>query len=198
MFTGIIEEIGEVVSVTNAGSNIQLHIHSNLSADLKVDQSLSHNGVCLTVEKVDKKLNQHLVTAIDETLKKSNLASLRKGDFVNLERCLTLDGRLDGHMVQGHVDTVARCISTLDEDGSTLFTFELTNPHQGLIVEKGSITVNGVSLTAVDVKTQSFKVAIIPFTKDHTTFKSIKEGSNANIEFDILGKYVKAHLAHQS
>jgi len=197
MFTGIIEEIGEVVSIIKAGSNIHFHIHSNLSSHLKVDQSLSHNGVCLTIENVDKEANQHVVTAVDETLKKSNLASLKKGDFVNLERCLTLDGRLDGHMVQGHVDSVARCISKVDKDGSTLFTFELAEPHEGLLVEKGSITVNGVSLTAVDVKSNSFTVAIIPFTKDHTTFSSITESSTANIEFDILGKYVKAHLAHQ-
>jgi riboflavin synthase len=192
MFTGIIEDIGRVLSIETEGNNLNFTISSNISNQFKIDQSVSHNGVCLTVVGVDMTNNTHVVTAIDETLNKSNLAELEMGNPVNLERSLSLNDRLDGHMVQGHVDGVAKCIKVTTQDGSSVFRFELSSPHNGLMVEKGSISVNGISLTLLEVDETCFSVAIIPYTLENTTFKNTKVDTVVNIEFDILGKYVQA------
>jgi riboflavin synthase len=188
MFTGIIETTGKVKHIEPEGTNISFWIESNLAPDLKIDQSLSHNGVCLTVEAVRD--NQHRVTAIAETLEKSNLGTLQMDSPVNLERCITLNGRLDGHIVQGHVDTVAECISIEEKEGSWELEFLFPEKFSGLIIEKGSISLNGISLTIFDITDTTFKVAIIPYTYSHTNISALKKGEWVNIEFDLIGKYV--------
>ncbi len=188
MFTGIIEAIGEIAELTPEGKNLHLEIKSSLAQELKIDQSVSHNGVCLTV--VEVKEESYVVTAVRETLDKTNLKVLRKGSLVNLERAMKLGDRLDGHMVQGHVDGTAVCRKIVEAGGSWIFTFEYKNLGFDT-VEKGSITINGVSLTVVNSGKGIFSVAIIPYTFEHTNFKDIKEGALVNLEFDIIGKYVK-------
>lgn len=186
MFTGIVETVGKVEEINHDGSNIDFAISSSISNELKIDQSVSHNGVCLTVTKVVDGI--HWVTAIDETLKKSNLGNVRVGNFLNLERCMKADGRFDGHIVQGHVDATATLKSVEDENGSWLMTFELE--EEGLVVEKGSICINGTSLTCFNVAKKIFSVAIIPYTFEYTNFNQLAVGSIVNIEFDIIGKYI--------
>jgi len=188
MFTGIIETVGEITKLAKEGENLQVEIKSPLAQQLKIDQSVSHNGVCLTVVKAMQ--SSYIVTAIKETLEKTNLKTLTKGSLVNLERAMKLGDRLDGHIVQGHVDGTAICKEVKDENGSWVFTFEYKNSEFST-VEKGSITVNGVSLTVVNSKKEKFSVAIIPYTFENTNFKEIKAGSEVNLEFDIIGKYVK-------
>jgi len=188
MFTGIVEEVGEVVSVTKSGTNLDLVIAARLASELRVDQSVSHNGVCLTVVKVQP--DRYTVSAVQETLERSNIGALQVGDLVNLERSLRLGDRLDGHMVQGHVDTVVPCAAVKDLDGSRWFTFKL--PEQGeMLVEKGSICINGVSLTIAELTKDSFSVAVIPYTFDHTNFRTLVPGGGVNIEYDVIGKYVQ-------
>ena len=188
MFTGIVECIAQVKQVKKEGSNLRLQLQSPITSELKVDQSISHNGVCLTVERIHK--DSYEVVAVEETLLKSNLGQLKLKDAVNLERCLKLNHRLDGHLVQGHVDTTAQVHSIKKRNGSWVFSFVL-DQKSPLIVEKGSICVNGVSLTAFDVKDTSFQLTIIPYTYEHTNFKTLKEGSLVNIEFDLIGKYIQ-------
>jgi riboflavin synthase len=192
MFTGIIEALGVVRSITTNGSNKDFCIESSISSQLHVDQSISHNGVCLTVTRVVN--NQHWVTAIDETLKKSALSSLSVGSFVNLERCMVANGRFDGHIVQGHVDQVGICKRMADQQGSWLFDVEYDPSTGNVTVEKGSICINGVSLTCFNSTNNGFTVAIIPYTFEHTNFKNLKAGETVNLEFDIIGKYVKRLL----
>lgn len=192
MFTGIIEAIGEVRELQFEGTNVTFRIQSPLSHELKIDQSVSHNGVCLTVVSVDA--DTYSVTAIDETLRKSNLGSLKIGSRVNLERCMPANGRFDGHIVQGHVDQTATCLRIQDENGSWLFDFEYDDASGNVTVEKGSISINGVSLTVFNSEANRFRVAIIPYTYEHTTFSSLREGDSVNLEFDIVGKYVKRLL----
>ena len=189
MFTGIIEDVGIVSKLAEEKQNLHITIESKLIAELKIDQSVSHNGVCLTV--VDIKDNCYTVTAIQETLDKTNLGQLTVNSKVNLERAMKLGDRLDGHIVQGHVDQVGTCNSITDADGSWIYTFEYDDTAKNFTVEKGSITVNGVSLTVVDSKKNSFSVAIIPYTYEHTNFNTFKVGSLVNLEFDVIGKYVK-------
>ncbi len=189
MFTGIIESVGRVVSVTSSGANRIFEIQSSISEELKTDQSLSHNGVCLTVTKVSG--GCHFVTAVDETLKKSNLGNLVPPDPVNLERAMLSNGRFDGHIVQGHVDQIAICTKISEADGSWEMDFEYKDTSEGLVVEKGSITVDGISLTCYNVSDTGFTVAIIPYTFENTNFGQLKVGDMVNLEFDIIGKYVK-------
>jgi riboflavin synthase len=189
MFTGIIESIGEISSLTKDKENLHITVKSPLASTLKIDQSVAHNGVCLTV--VDVKKDTYLVTAIQETLEKSNLKSLIVGKRVNLERAMKLGDRLDGHIVQGHVDEKGICSFINEIEGSWIFTFQYTSVAGNITVEKGSITVNGVSLTVVNSKKNEFSVAIIPFTYEHTNFNEIELGDSVNLEFDIIGKYVK-------
>lgn len=192
MFSGIIEEIGIIRNIERDGGNVHLSVSCSFIKELKIDQSMAHNGVCLTV--VDLQPSHYVVTAIDETLRKSNLGLLTVGSEVNLERSMKLDGRLDGHIVQGHVDQTARCIKVETTDGSWLYSFEY-EPHPGMLtVEKGSITVNGVSLTVVNSRHGGFQVAIIPYTYEHTNFHTFKEGTIVNLEFDIIGKYVGQYM----
>ena len=188
MFTGIIETTGTIQSIEKSGTNVSFWVASSLANALKVDQSLSHNGVCLTVEAIENDL--HRVTAIEETLQKTNLGSLQTGNVVNLERCMQMNGRLDGHIVQGHVDSTAVCTEAITKDGSWEYRFEIPVAFASLIIEKGSITINGTSLTIFDLTENSFKVAIIPYTYHHTNFSSVQVGSVVNIEFDMIGKYV--------
>jgi len=188
MFTGIIETTGTIKAIESSGTNISFWVASSLSNELKVDQSLSHNGVCLTVEAIEN--DQHRVTAIAETLQKTNLGSLTVGSILNLERCMQMNGRLDGHIVQGHVDSTATCIEAIEKDGSWEYRFEIPVSFASLIIEKGSITINGTSLTLFDIGLNSFKVAIIPYTYHHTNISSVQVGSVVNIEFDMIGKYV--------
>ncbi|SDW19169.1 riboflavin synthase [Aequorivita viscosa] len=188
MFTGIIETVGEISQLTQKDENLHIEVKNQMAQELKIDQSVSHNGVCLTV--VNIKDGAYIVTAIKETLDKTNLKSLKKGSLVNLERAMKLGDRLDGHIVQGHVDGVATCSNIQDANGSWIFTFKYNNLEFST-VEKGSITVNGVSLTVVNSKENEFSVAIIPYTYEHTNFKEIKIGDWVNLEFDIIGKYVK-------
>ena len=187
MFTGIIEEIAEVVSLKNEGGNLHISCKSAITHELKIDQSVAHNGVCLTV--VDIKDEAHTVTAIKETLDKTNLSELQIGDVINIERCLKLGDRFDGHMVQGHVDQTATCTQVKEEKGSHVFTFK-HEESDNITVEKGSVCVNGASLTVVNSKVNVFSVAIIPYTFKHTNFHTLKVGEAVNIEFDILGKYL--------
>jgi riboflavin synthase len=188
MFTGIIETTGIIQSIERSGTNVSFWVASSLANALKVDQSLSHNGVCLTVEAIENDL--HKVTAIEETLQKTNLGSLQTGSVVNLERCMQMNGRLDGHIVQGHVDSTAVCSEAITKDGSWEYRFEIDAAFASLIIEKGSITINGTSLTIFDLTENSFKVAIIPYTYHHTNISSVQVGSVVNIEFDMIGKYV--------
>ena len=188
MFTGIIETTGIISKIEQAGSNTSFFVKSTLSDDLKIDQSLSHNGVCLTVEAVDA--GTHKVTAIDETLQKTNLGNLKAGNIVNLERCMLLNGRLDGHIVQGHVDGTAICSAVTEKDGSWEYRFTMNPAFAALTIEKGSITLNGISLTIFDVSDSAFSVAIIPYTYEHTNMKTLKKGDIVNLEFDIIGKYI--------
>lgn len=192
MFSGIIEEIGELTSIQKEQSNLHLTVKSAFTNELKIDQSIAHNGVCLTV--VGMKNDTYTVTAIAETLLKTNLGELHVGDIVNLERCLRVGDRLDGHIVQGHVDQTGICSSVTETNGSWTFTFEYDASKNNVTVEKGSVCVNGVSLTVVNSKDHSFSVCIIPYTYEHTNFKTIQQGSIVNIEFDILGKYISRLL----
>lgn len=187
MFTGIIETVGEIKKLTREKENLHIEVKSHLSPELQIDQSVSHDGVCLTV--VDLSKDSYTVTAIQETLDKSNLGRLKVDALVNLERAMKLGDRLDGHIVQGHVDCTAICSEIKEVDGSWIFTFKYDHPEFST-VEKGSITVNGVSLTVVNSKKQSFSVAIIPYTYEHTNFQEINKGDQVNLEFDIIGKYV--------
>ena len=189
MFTGIIEELGVVTALDKNQENLNISIKANLASELKIDQSVAHNGVCLTV--VDISNGEYTVTAIQETLSKTNLGELKQGDIVNLERGMQLGARLDGHIVQGHVDQTALCTGVVEKNGSWEFTFEYDPGLQNITIEKGSITINGVSLTVVNSGKNSFSVAIIPYTFEHTTFKLIKKGTRVNLEFDVIGKYVK-------
>lgn len=189
MFTGIIETLGHVTRLESDQGNLHLTIQSALSSQLKIDQSISHNGVCLTVVATDA--DYHTVTAIQETLQKSTLGQLQVGDPVNLERCTKVGSRLDGHIVQGHVDQVGTCMDVREERGSWIFTFTYEPAFSGNItVEKGSVTVNGISLTVVNSQEKQFSVAIIPYTYEHTNMHTLKPGSAVNLEFDIIGKYV--------
>ena len=188
MFTGIVETMGFVKDIAANGGNMTFWIESGISHEFKIDQSISHDGVCLTIEEIRE--NSHRVTAIGETLKKSKLKDWRSGDLVNLERSLKLNSSLDGHLVQGHVDAVANCVEKKEADGSWEYEFDFPKKFSQLIIEKGSICVNGISLTAFDVKKKSFKVAIIPYTYEHTNIKAVKKGDKVNIEFDLIGKYV--------
>lgn len=192
MFTGIIEAVGKVVKVEKHGSNLNFLIKSAISAQLKEDQSVSHNGVCLTITAVEG--DRHQVTAIDETIKKSALGGLSDGDRVNLERCMLNNGRFDGHIVQGHVDQTGFVTSIKEMNGSWLFDIEYDASHGNMTVEKGSIAVNGISLTCFNSKDGKFSVAIIPYTFEHTNFGNLRTGDVVNLEFDIIGKYVKKLL----
>ncbi|MBI6116165.1 riboflavin synthase [Salegentibacter maritimus] len=189
MFTGIIEEVGEVSRVQNEGGNMHISIKATMTPELKIDQSVAHNGVCLTVVSIAE--NEYTVTAVAETLAKTNVKHLQENAPVNLERGMKLGARLDGHIVQGHVDQTAVCKKVTEKDGSWEFTFEYDPALQNITIEKGSITVNGVSLTVVNSKRNEFSVAIIPYTYKYTTFKFLKEGDLVNLEFDVIGKYVK-------
>ena len=188
MFTGIIEEIGKIVRIEREQANLHLYVKSSFTNELKIDQSVAHNGVCLTVVAIDGDVYQ--VTAIAETLAKTHLGSLQVGDAVNLERGMLLNTRLDGHIVQGHIDQTGTCSAIQEEAGSTRFTFEY-NPSTGnVVIDKGSITVNGVSLTVIDAASHSFSVAVIPYTLAHTNLQHLQIGSIVNLEFDVIGKYV--------
>ena len=189
MFTGIIESLGKIKSLKKDDDNLHIEVESILTPQLKIDQSVSHNGVCLTV--VSLKETCYIVTAIAETLQKTNLSSLETGSLVNLERAMKLGERLDGHIVQGHVDQVATCTSVEETNGSWKYTFSYDTSLNNITIEKGSITVNGVSLTVVDSKKDNFSVAIIPYTYEHTVFHTFEKGTVVNLEFDVIGKYVK-------
>ena len=186
MFTGIIEQLGTIKSIEKEGENIHFTLAAEFTKELKIDQSVAHNGCCLTVVELDG--NQYTVTAIQETLIKTNLSEWKVGTKVNLERCMIMNGRLDGHIVQGHVDTTAKCIGIENKDGSWKFTFNYNS--NDVTVEKGSITINGTSLTVVDSKDKQFSVHIIPYTYEFTNFHQLEIGSTVNLEFDIIGKYV--------
>ena len=188
MFTGIIETLGTIQEIKKEKDNIHVTVDSSITAELQIDQSVSHNGICLTVVAINN--NSYTVTAIDETIKKTNLGDWKAGDSVNLERAMKLGDRLDGHIVQGHVDQTGICIATEETNGSWSYTFEYDEALNNLTIEKGSITVNGVSLTVVDSKKNQFSVAIIPYTHEHTNFKNFKVGTKINLEFDVIGKYV--------
>lgn len=192
MFTGIVECMGKVVSATPNGTNRQFWIASPISHELKIDQSVSHNGVCLTIDAI--KEDMHRVTAIEETLSKTNLSLWKSDTILNLERCMKLDARLDGHIVQGHVDATAICRGITELDGSWEFRFEYPENFAALVIEKGSIAVNGTSLTCFAVNQNAFSIAVIPYTYEHTNINQVREGSTVNIEFDILGKYVQRRM----
>jgi len=195
MFTGIIEAFGKVVDLEKDQENLHLSLESSLTQELKIDQSLAHNGVCLTV--VETTADRYRVTAIQETLEKSNLGGIEIGDLVNLERAMMLNNRLDGHIVQGHVDQVGFCTGVDFRDGSWFFDFEYDQHQKNITIEKGSICVNGVSLTVVNSGLNYFSVAIIPFTYEHTNFHMIQKGDTVNLEFDMIGKYIsKLHQMH--
>jgi riboflavin synthase len=188
MFTGIIETLGTVTNVVKEQENVHLTIKSSITNELKVDQSVAHNGVCLTVININN--DEYTVTAIKETLDKTNTGKLRRDDIVNLERAMKLGDRLDGHMVQGHVDETGICTNMKDENGSTVCTFKYTSSKDNITIEKGSITINGISLTVVNSKRDEFSVAIIPYTWENTTFKTLQVNDVVNLEFDVIGKYV--------
>jgi len=188
MFTGIIETLGKVVDLQQDQGNLHITVESAIAAELKIDQSVAHNGVCLTVVAIADGI--HTVTAIEETLNKTSIGYLQVGDLVNLERCMQMNARLDGHIVQGHVDQTAKCIGFKELDGSWEYTFEYDAAIGNVTVEKGSICVNGISLTVVNSHANTFSVAIIPYTFEHTNLQSVREGSVVNLEFDIIGKYV--------
>ena len=189
MFTGIIEDLGTITALNNDKDNLHITVSSNITEELKIDQSVAHNGVCLTVVSLDK--DEYVVTAIKETLDKTNLGQLEVNATVNLERAMKLGDRLDGHIVQGHVDQTAICENVSEQNGSWFYTFSYDAALNNVTIEKGSVTVNGVSLTVVNSKLNEFSVAIIPYTYKHTTFKDLKKGSLVNLEFDVIGKYVK-------
>lgn len=192
MFTGIIETIGTIKSIERHGTNVDFIVQSPISKELKIDQSVAHNGVCLTVVDLDEE--SHRVTAVEETLLKSNLNELTEGSIINLERCMVANGRFDGHIVQGHVDQTAVCVKRDEKEGSWLFDFEYDTSPGNVTVEKGSICINGISLTCFNSNDGSFSVTIIPYTMDHTSFKSLQSGHTVNLEFDIIGKYVSKLL----
>lgn len=192
MFTGIIETLAEVTKLEKEGGNLHITLRSKITQELKIDQSVAHNGVCLTVVKIDA--DQYTVTAIQETLDKTNLNDLQKGDLVNLERAMVLGARLDGHIVQGHVDQTGECTDIKEKDGSWFFTFRYDPTKNNVTIEKGSITIDGTSLTVVDSQKNSFSVAIIPYTYEHTRFGSYTIGTRVNLEFDVIGKYVSRLL----
>jgi riboflavin synthase len=194
MFTGIIETLGKITHLKKEGGNLHLTISSRLTPELKVDQSVAHNGVCLTVVNIQN--DEYTVTAVEETLLKTNLNDLKAGSLVNLERAMILGSRLDGHIVQGHVDTTATCTRVEERNGSWYFTFAYEPNQQHVTIEKGSITVDGVSLTVVNSLQNSFSVAIIPYTYEHTRFKEYIKGSRVNLEFDVIGKYVAKLVAN--
>lgn len=196
MFTGIIESMGQLEALRAEGTNLHLTFSSAFTDELKIDQSLAHNGVCLTVIAIDGE--NYTVTAIDETLKRSNLGHLKVGNQVNLERCMAANGRFDGHIVQGHVDTMGTCQSVQEKDGSWEFKIQYPKNPNHITVEKGSITINGVSLTVVDSEDDWFSVAIIPYTYEHTSFRNLKPGDPINLEFDVVGKYVARILGKTS
>ena len=189
MFTGIIEDLATIDKIEKDGGNVHFTVKTSIANELKIDQSVAHNGVCLTIVSLDG--NKYTVTAIQETLNKTNLGLLKQNDLVNIERAMKLGDRLDGHIVQGHVDQTAICVDFSEENGSWMYTFEYDKNLSNVTIEKGSITVNGVSLTVVNSKLNRFSVAIIPFTYSHTTFKSLKLRDTVNLEFDVIGKYVK-------
>ena len=192
MFTGIIEEVGIVSNLTQEGDNLHITVEAALSNELKIDQSVAHDGVCLTV--VEQNESSYKVTAIKETLEKTNLAQLKEGNRINLERGMKMHARLDGHIVQGHVDQTGICTQVKEENGSHVFSFEFDSSKNNFTIEKGSITINGVSLTVVNSIKNGFSVAIIPYTYEHTTFKELKENDVVNLEFDVIGKYVSRLL----
>jgi len=192
MFTGIIENEGVIKNVIEKGGNKSFWIKSPVSSKLKVDQSLSHDGVCLTIEKVTG--NKHCVTAIEETLNKSTLGNWQTGQIVNLERCLKINGRLDGHFVQGHVDSTGTCIKKTEKNGSWQFTFQYPQKFENLVIEKGSITINGISLTVFNVVNNIFDIAVIPYTYKNTNIRFVEPGNNVNLEFDMVGKYINRNL----
>jgi len=194
MFTGIIESVGFVKNLEQEKENLHITIESNFTSELKIDQSIAHNGVCLTIVNVEGK--EYTVTAIKETLDKSNLKYIAIGDEINLERAMILGARLDGHIVQGHVDQTAVCTNIVEENGSWVFSFDYDNAYNNITIEKGSITINGVSLTVVNSQKNSFSVAIIPYTYEFTNFHTFKKGTVVNLEFDVIGKYV-ARLLEQ-
>ena len=195
MFTGIIETLGTIQEIKKENTNIHIKINSSITNELKIDQSVAHNGICLTVVAIDDSF--YTVTAIDETIKKTNLAHWKVGDKVNLERAMKLGDRLDGHIVQGHVDQTGTCIVAEQTNGSWLYTFEYDEKLNNITIEKGSITVNGVSLTVVNSKKNQFSVAIIPYTYENTNFKNFKIGTKVNLEFDVIGKYISRLYANQ-
>ena len=195
MFTGIIESLGIVVAIEKDKKNIHFTIESPISKDLKIDQSVAHNGVCLTV--TEKTNSNHKVTAIDETILKTNFNQLQVGSTVNLERCLKMGARLDGHMVQGHVDDIAICEQVIEDNGSWRYIFKGNEEARKLLVNKGSVCINGVSLTVVEANELIFDVAIIPYTYDNTTFKFIQKGQSVNIEYDIIGKYILKNYSNK-
>lgn len=188
MFTGIIETLGRVASIKKESNNLNITIESDFTNDLKIDQSVAHNGICLTVVAISD--SQYIVTAVQETVDKTTIGDWKEGDIINLERGMKLGDRLDGHIVQGHVDQTAVCTNIEDAGGSTYFTFKYDSSIGNLTIEKGSITVNGVSLTVVNSKQDEFSVAIIPYTIEHTNFQKIEVGTKVNLEFDVIGKYV--------
>lgn len=189
MFTGIIESAAKVVQLKKENTNLHLSLSCELTPELKIDQSVAHNGVCLTVVSISG--NEYTVTAIEETLNKTNIGNLKEGAIVNIERAMKMNARLDGHIVQGHVDQTAVCTEVINNDGSWIFSFEYDSQLNNVTIEKGSICINGVSLTVVDSKINSFSVAIIPYTYEHTGFKTLSKGDKVNLEFDVIGKYVK-------
>ena len=195
MFTGIIETLGTIQEIKKENTNIHITINSSITNELKIDQSVAHNGICLTVVAIEDSF--YTVTAIDETIKKTNLAHWKVGDNVNLERAMKLGDRLDGHIVQGHVDQIGACIIAQETNGSWLYTFEYDEKLNNITIEKGSITVNGVSLTVVNSKKNQFSVAIIPYTYENTNFKNFKIGTKVNLEFDVIGKYISRLYANQ-
>jgi len=188
MFTGIIESLGLVTAISKEKENIHLTLKSSFTSELKVDQSIAHDGICLTVVAISK--DEYVVTAIKETIQKTTIGKIKIGDLLNLERAMILGDRLDGHIVQGHVDETGICTSIKKENGSTVFTFEYNSNKNNITIEKGSITINGVSLTVVNSDERIFSVAIIPYTINHTTFKNLKKNDAVNLEFDVIGKYV--------
>ncbi len=193
MFTGIIEALAKVEAIETEGTNVHFTFSCPFTHELKIDQSVAHNGVCLTVVKIDG--HNYTLTAIEETLQKTNLGNLKIGDIVNLERCMSANGRFDGHIVQGHVDQTGKVMSVEDNNGSWIYTIHYDSSQGNITVEKGSITINGTSLTVVDSKDDSFSVCIIPYTYENTVFKTLKVGDTVNLEFDIVGKYVARLLA---
>ena len=196
MFTGIIESLGEVISTRREGTNMVITINSSLAPELKVDQSVSHNGVCLTVTRIQD--NTYDIVAVAETLQKSNIGLLTPGQKVNLERAMLFNGRIDGHLVQGHVDSTGECVSVTPQNGSWEYRFRYPAQFADLIVEKGSICLNGISLTIYNVTDTEFSIAVIPYTYEHTNISAVQPGHTINLEFDILGKYVARQLAVRS